>query len=190
MAHKNRRENGEENRERQVLEQIQHRLHEIDRALISILSFFLKIPSGVLIKQGGNMITGVQAGAVPAVFEADPVPSTVPFPAGTVSTWTSDDPAVVLSAAADPSQIQAVVPATDLAKDFGLTVSTQMPAVAGVVPAPLTNTVRVPIIPAGVGGGTVPTGVQINQVEAVPVPVPVPAPAVAAAPVQSFHALR
>jgi hypothetical protein len=185
VAHKNRRENGEENRERQVLEQIEHRLRKIERLLDSI--FFSKIPSGVLIKQGGNMITGVQAGGPAAIFEADPVPSTIPFPAGTVDTWTTDDPAVQLTPSpTDPSQVQVLVPATDLAVDFGLSVSTQMPGVA----SPFTNTVRVAIIPAA---ATLPTGVQINQVAAVPVPVPVPVPTTTptgVTTVQSFHALR
>jgi hypothetical protein len=124
-------------------------------------------PVGVLIiqtDQGGNTmaVTGIQAGGAAGVFESDPIPSTIPFPPGTVDTWTSDDPTVVLTpSATNPAQVSAQTPATNVNKAFNLTVSTQMPAVGGVTPAALTATVNVPIIPAP---APLPTGVSINQV--------------------------
>jgi hypothetical protein len=155
-----------ERREIAALRSIEAQLQSLSDRVDDILVLLAgrKVPTAVQISQGGsNVITGIQAGGAPGVFEADPIPSNVPFPAGTTDTWTSDDPNVTLApSTTDPTQVQASTPASNTAKDFGLTVSTQMPADStGAVPAPFTNTVRVPIIPATTA---VPTGVQINQI--------------------------
>jgi hypothetical protein len=146
-----------------TLRKILKTLQAIDARLLRLEGEVFGIPTGVTILQKGeinNMITGVQAGGAAGNFEADPVPSTVPFPDGTLDTWTTDDPTVTLTpSATNPAQVQALVPATSTAKDFGLTVSVQMPGTPP--PSPLVNTVRVPIIPAP---APVPAGVQINQV--------------------------
>jgi hypothetical protein len=153
-----------EKEEEDKLDRILKRLVVLEALIIDVL-LELKpqiLPTGVSITQGGSMITGVQAGGAPGLFEADPIPSTVPFPVGSTETWTTDDPTVTLAPSTDGTQASATVPASNVAKDFGLTVSVQMPApvAGGAAPPPLTNTVRVPIIPAP---APVPTGVQINQ---------------------------
>jgi hypothetical protein len=79
-----------------------------------------------------------------------------------VDTWTSSDPLVVLTpSTTNPAQVTATTPATNTNASFVLTVSTQMPAVNGVTPAPLTATATVPILAAP---APVPTGVSINQI--------------------------
>jgi hypothetical protein len=141
------------------------RLDFIQEQLDEVIAFLKTkpVPTGVTIKQGGTtMITGIQAGGAPAVFESDPIPSNIPFPPGTVDTWTCDDPNVVLAPSpTNPAQVTASTPATDTATECNLNVSTQMPAVNGVVPAPLVATVAVPIVAAP---APLPTGVTINQV--------------------------
>ncbi len=139
-----------EHEERKIVERLD--------IIIILLSKLLGLelgPTGVSIRQlGGAMITGVNAGGS-GTFEADPVPSTTIFPTGSVDTWTTDDPTIQLTP--NGNQVVASVPATATEADFGLTVSVQMPGGG----APLTSTVRVPIIPLP---PPPPTGVVINQV--------------------------
>jgi hypothetical protein len=157
-------------------QQIIARLDFVEEQLDDVLAFLKQIiaqlaapkpvPTGVSILQiskgGTTLITGIQAGGTPSVFESDPIPSSIAFPAGTVDTWTSSDPLVTVTpSTTNPAQVTASTPATNTNTTFNLTVSTQMPAVNGVTPAPLTATVAVPIIAAP---APVPTGVTINQI--------------------------
>jgi hypothetical protein len=125
-------------------------------------------------------ITGTPAGGS-STFEADAILNGVAdptgFPAGTVDTWTVDDPLITLGPDSGPDvnqtgtldQVVVSVPATDTQGSapagspgsYNLTVSVQMPAVAGVTPAPLVQVVNVPITSAPTPA---PTGVVINQV--------------------------
>jgi hypothetical protein len=130
-----------------------------------------KVPDGVKITQIGKKgapmsITGTNAGGQ-STFEADALLAGVAdpsgFPAGSVDTWTVDDPLVSIGPDSGPNNSQVVVsvPATDTGTSYNLTVSVQMPTPAGgTPPAPLTATVNVPIIAAA---PPVPTGVTINQ---------------------------
>jgi hypothetical protein len=133
-------------------------------------------PSGVQISQivGGiaMSITGTPVGGQ-STFEADAILNGVAdpagFPAGSVDTWTVDDPAISVAPDSGPNNSQVVVsvPATDTQgsapagspPSYNLTVSVQMPGTPA--PAPLTMTVNVPITPAPV---PLPTAVAINQV--------------------------
>ena len=124
-------------------------------------------------KGKAGMITGTPIGGQ-SVFEADALLNGIAdpsgFPAGSVDTWTCDDPAATLSPnSPNPGQVTVAIPATDVQgsapagspPSYNLTVSVQMPAPAGgTVPAPLTATVNVPLTPAPV---PLPTGVAINQ---------------------------
>jgi len=101
-------------------------------------------------------ITGLPAGGT-GTFESDPIPSSVPFPAGTVDTWSASDPSIIISTTSDPMQVLVGVPAGTTLTTFDLTVSVQMPGTP--LPAPLTATVPVPVLPP-----VVPTGVMINQI--------------------------
>ena len=126
-------------------------------------------------------ITGTPVGGQ-STFEADAIlngtADTAGFPAGTVDTWTTDDPAITIGPDSGPDvnqtgtldQVVVSVPATDTQgsapagspPSYNLTVSVQLPTPAGgTAPAPLTMTVNVPITSAAV---PVPTGVAINQV--------------------------
>jgi hypothetical protein len=120
-------------------------------------------------------ITGTNVGGQ-STFEADAILNAIAdpagFPAGSVDTWTSDDPNVSIAADSGPNNSQVVVsvPATDTQgsapagspPSYNLTVSVQMPTPAGgTAPAPLTATVNVPLIAAP---PPVPTGVVINQI--------------------------
>jgi len=157
--------------EREVLERLRRLEFKVDRLthLVKKCCCKKERPTGVEIIQltGGTMsITGINVGGS-GTFEADPVPSTSTFPAGTVNTWTADDPSITITPAnpADPEDTQVIVtvPSTDTNTSFNLTVSAQMPPATpgGTPPAALTNTVSVPIIPAP---PQPPTGVVINQV--------------------------
>jgi hypothetical protein len=125
-------------------------------------------------------ITGTPVGGS-SVFEADAILNGVAdpagFPAGTIDTWTCDDPAATIGPDSGPDvnqtgtldQVKISIPSTDTQgsapagspPSYNLTVSVQMPAVNGVTPAPLTNTVNVPITSAP---APVPSGVVVNQV--------------------------
>ena len=125
-------------------------------------------------------ITGTPAGGS-STFEADALLSGIAdaagFPAGSVDTWTCDDPNASIGPDSGPDvnesglldQVVISIPASDTQGSapagspgsYNLTVSVQMPSVGGVAPATLTNTVNVPITSAPV---PVPTGVVINQV--------------------------
>lgn len=121
-------------------------------------------------------ITGTPAGGQ-SVFEADAIlngqADPAGFPAGSVDTWTSDDPAVTLTPNQGPdgNQVQVAVPATytqgsapaGQPGSYNLTVSVQMPptTAGGTPPAALTATVNVPIT---VAPPPLPTGVVVNQI--------------------------
>lgn len=159
--------------------QIVAELHRIIAELRAIIHELLpyRVPNAVKIRQiGGNMaITGTPIGGQ-SVFEADAILNGVAdpagFPAGSVDTWTCDDPAITLTPNLGPNgnQVGVSVPATDTqgsaasgaSPSYNLTVSVQMPTPAGgTAPAPLTNTVNVPLTPAP---QPVPTGTVINQI--------------------------
>jgi len=127
-------------------------------------------------------ITGTPAGGS-STFEADALLSGVAdaagFPAGTVDTWSVDDPAITVGPDSGPDvneagaldQVVISVPASDTQGSapagspgsYNLTVSVQMPAPAGgSAPAPLVATVNVPITAPSVA---VPTGVVIAQID-------------------------
>jgi hypothetical protein len=110
-------------------------------------------------------ITGINVGGS-GTFEADPIPDTSVFPAGTVDTWTADDPSIVITPndPTDPVDTRVVVsvPAGSTLTTFNLSVSVQMPPdSSGNTPAPLTTSVAVPVIAAP---PPPPTGVSINQI--------------------------
>ena len=126
-------------------------------------------------------ITGTNVGGT-STFEADAILNGIAdpagFPAGSVDTWTTDDPLASIGPDTGPDvnetgtldQVVVSIPLNDTQgsapagspPSYNLTVSVQMPADAsGVVPAPLTMTVNVPLIQAP---PPVPTGVVINQI--------------------------
>jgi hypothetical protein len=130
-------------------------------------------------------ITGTNAGGT-SVFEVDAilngVVDTAGFPAGTVDTWTTDDPQAQVGPDSGPDvnqtgtldQVSVSIPAGDTQGSapagqpgsYNLTASVQMPAPtsgpnSGVVPAPIVVTVNVPINTAA---PAVPTGAVINQI--------------------------
>ncbi len=125
-------------------------------------------------------ITGTNVGGT-SVFEADAILAGIAdpagFPAGTVDTWTTDDPNAVVGPDSGPDvneagtldQVSVSIPSTDTQGSapagspgsYNLTVSVQLPAVGGVTPAPLVATVNVPLIQAP---PPVPDSVTINQV--------------------------
>lgn len=142
-----------------------------------------QVPTGVQISQiikGENTmaITGTPIGGS-STFEADAILNGVAdpsgFPAGTVDTWTTDDPNITVGPDSGPDvneagtldQVVVSVPASDTQgsapagspPSYDLTVSVQLPGTPA--PAPLTMTVNVPLIAAP---PPVPTGVVINQV--------------------------
>jgi len=175
---------GFNHRDRQKLNKIEHLVWKLYR------HFIPQAPDSVQINQivkGATImsITGTPAGGQ-STFEADALLSGIAdpagFPAGTVDTWTFDDPQATIGPDSGPDvneaglldQVVISIPASDTQGSapagspgsYNLTVSVQMPAPtsgpnAGVVPAPLTNTVNVPITSPSV---QVPTGVVINQV--------------------------
>jgi hypothetical protein len=148
----------------------------------------LKPPPPVLtaaiyqIDSGGNSmsITGTIPGTT-STFEVDAllngVQDTAGWPAGTVDTWTTDDPAAVVGPDSGPDvnqpgaldQVTISIPASDTQgsapvgspPSYNLTASVQMPPVGGVTPPPMVVTVNVPIQAAAV---PVPTGAVINQI--------------------------
>lgn len=141
-----------------------------DKAIIAALQPKPSTITGAKISQGGfNMpITGTNAGGQ-STFEADALLNGVAdaqgFPAGSVDTWTTTDPAVSIAPDSGPNNSQVVVsvPASDTNPSYDLTVSVQMPAAGNppVTPPPFVATVTVPIVPAP---PPVPTGVMITQV--------------------------
>jgi hypothetical protein len=74
---------------------------------------------------GGIMgvIQGVHAGGAPATFAATLIPAGSQLQAGTLLAYSADDPAAVLTPAADGMSISITLPATDTAASFNLTVS-------------------------------------------------------------------
>jgi len=134
-----------------------------------------------IVKGEAMSITGTQVGGS-STFEADAIlnglADSAGFPAGTVDTWTTDDPNITVGPDSGPDvneagaldQVVITVPATDTQgsapagspPSYNLTVSVQLPTPAGgTAPAPLTMTVNVPLIQAP---PPVPTGVLINQI--------------------------
>lgn len=126
-------------------------------------------------------ITGTPSGGT-STFEADAILNGIAdpagFPAGTVDTWTSDDPQAVIGPDSGPDvneagtldQVTVTIPAGDTQGSapagspgsYNLTVSVQLPTpTGGTAPAPLTSTVNVPITAPVV---QVPTGVTVNQI--------------------------
>jgi len=165
-----------------ILKDIARCVCEISRTLKQLLPS--QVPTGVQISQivkGEAMaITGTVIGTS-STFEADAILNaivdTAGFPAGSVDTWTTDDPLATVGPDTGPDvnetgtldQVVVSIPANDTQgsapagspPSYNLTVSVQMPAVGGVVPAPLAMTVNVPLIAAP---PPVPTGVVINQI--------------------------
>jgi hypothetical protein len=153
---------------------LRHILHIERRILATLESQVQQKKFSVEIKQiiGGKAmsITGTPVGGQ-STFEADAILNGIAdpagFPAGSVDTWTVDDPAATVGPDSGPSSSQVVVsiPATDTQgsapsgspPSYNLTVSVSMPGST----SPLTMTVNVPITPAPV---PVPTAVAINQV--------------------------
>jgi hypothetical protein len=163
------------------------KLNRIERLVWKLYQHFIpQVPDGVQITQVAKgesqmSITGVPAGGS-KTFEADALLNSIAdpagFPAGTIDTWTVDDPQITIGPDSGPDvneaglldQVVISVPIGDTQGSapagspgsFNLTVSVQMPAPAGgTAPAALTNTVNVPITAPVV---SVPTGVVINQV--------------------------
>jgi hypothetical protein len=156
------------------------------QAIVAAIQGQKKLPTAVQISQigkGGSMsITGTPVGGS-STFEADAIlnglADAAGFPAGTVDSWTVDDPAITIAPDSGPDvneagaldQVVVSVPATDTQgsapagspPSYNLTVSVQMPTPAGgVAPAPLVMTVNVPLIAAP---PPVATGVVINQIK-------------------------
>jgi hypothetical protein len=172
--------------EHRVLREILHRVKKTERLVKVLVRRGTKtLPTAVVIQQvnGGieMAITGTPAGGS-STFEADAILNGVAdpagFPAGTVDTWTTDDPQITIGPDSGPDvneageldEVVISVPASDTQGSapsgqpgsYNLTVSVQMPAVDGVTPPPLTMTVNVPITEAP---APVPTGVVINQIK-------------------------
>jgi hypothetical protein len=127
-------------------------------------------------------ITGVVPGGPASLFEVDPIINGVAgtvsqWPAGTVDSWTDDDPLSAIGPVDVPNKFQVTVaiPANDLTGSmaaggspapgttgsYNLTSSVQLPTPpSGVQPAPIVTTVNVPINIAPV---PVPTSSVINQ---------------------------
>lgn len=154
--------------EARLLRHILHHVRRIDQTLHKLVpqpQFAVQISQII----GGNKmpITGTNVGGS-STFEADAILAGVAdpdgFPAGSVDTWTTDDPTIGIGPDSGPNNSQVVIslPSAYKKADYGLTVSVQMPTPAsGTVPAPLTFTTRVPAIAAA---PPTPDGVVINQV--------------------------
>lgn len=154
-----------------IVQLLQHILHYVRIIARSKHHQHHQLPTAVQIQQvkGGTAmaITGTNVGGS-STFEADALVGGVAdptgFPAGSVDTWTVDDPTIGIGPDSGPNGSQVVIslPSGYAKPDYGLTVSVQMPAGAdGTIPAPLTMTVRVPAIAAP---PPVPDGVSISQV--------------------------
>lgn len=157
-----------------VLEEIA-RNQQLEITLLKVIAGKPRTPTGVKIsQQGASMITGTNVGGQ-STFEADAILAGIAdpdgFPAGSVDTWTTDDPnaSIAPDSGPDGNQVVVSIPATDTQgsapagspPSYNLTVSVQMPTPAGgTPPAPLTMTVNVPLIAAP---PPVPDGVVINQ---------------------------
>jgi hypothetical protein len=170
---------------RKVLNFLRDQLFEL-RAIRRELRPKSTVPTAVQVSQiinGENTmsITGTPVGGS-STFEADAIlngiADTAGFPAGTIDTWTTDDPNILVGPDSGPDvneagtldQVVVTVPATDTQgsapagspPSYNLTVSVQLPTPAGgTPPAPLTNTVNVPLLSVA---PPVPTAVTINQI--------------------------
>lgn len=101
------------------------------------------------------------------VAEADALLNGVTFPAGFPSgsaiNWTVSDQGVTLSPAPQANQVLYTMAASDTNTAFVLNVSVQMPAVSGVTPAALINSVTVTVTPGVTPPPpSVPNGVVVN----------------------------
>jgi hypothetical protein len=185
----------EHGEEMKVLREIKGLLEELinvtetgDEAIIAALQGppVSPVPTGgkiVQIIKGENTmsITGTIPGTT-STFEADALLNGVQdpagWPAGTVDTWTCDDPQAVIGPDSGPDvnqpgaldQVTVSIPVGDTQGSapagqpgsYNLTCSVQMPAVNGVTPPPMVLPVaNVPIQAAPV---PVPTGGVINQI--------------------------
>jgi hypothetical protein len=114
----------------------------------------------IQIKSGEKcMITGIQAGQS-GTFQETPVPSNGALQAGSVPTWTTDNPDVTLTPSADGTTVVAAVAAATTTNTFNLTVSgvSSDPTIGNI-----SDTVAVPILPVVVP--PVPaTGFVIDQI--------------------------
>lgn len=122
-------------------------------------------------KKGARMsLLGVTSGdGVQHVFEADGLSASgaaASYPSGTQFIWSVSDQLVSLGPDSGPNgnQVTATDAAGDTAATFPLTVTVQMPAVGGVLPAVQTVTVNVPITPGVTPPPAGPVSVAINQI--------------------------
>jgi hypothetical protein len=170
--------------EKQIIAELRRIIAELRAIIHELLP--QRRPNGARIFQinGGNTmpITGTIPGTT-STFEVDALLNgavdTAGWPAGTVDTWTTDDPNAVVSPDSGPDvnqtgaldQVKVSLPVTDTQgsapagspPSYNLTASVQMPAATagGTPPAPFVITVNVPIPAAPV---PVPTGGVINQI--------------------------
>lgn len=116
------------------------------------------VPKALTIKQnGGTMITGVAAGGS-GTFQESFIPTNAALPAGASLSvvWTVDDPNVSLAPSDDGTSVVASVSPGDTATSFNLTAT----GTSAALPAPITGTVNVPILPTP---PPLPTALAINQ---------------------------
>jgi hypothetical protein len=150
-------------------------LADIDATLRAILAVLeriyqvLTLPQGFTISQKGYpMITGIQVGGS-GTFQESYIPVNAALPAGASLSlvWTADDPLVTLAPDAAGDSVVATVPAGDTQGSapagqqgsFNLTVTGTFSGISP-LPAPITGTANVPIMPAP---APLPTGLEINQ---------------------------
>jgi hypothetical protein len=106
---------------------------------------------------GGNImaILGIQKGAV-GQFTGVPFPAGSSLQAGSVPTWSADDPNVTLTPSADGSAVAVQTSATDTASSFNLTQNAVSSSGASITSGP----VNVPLLSAAVVPATAMT---VNQ---------------------------
>lgn len=146
-------------------------IHHIAECLCELVrlvrKFFLPHSLLLLQEEGGQMgvIKGVPSGGQGSFATSLlPVGSALPAGQALATTYSADDPAVVLTPSADGSSVVAAVPASDTQGSapagsppgFNLKVSGTAPALS----APITGTAFVPILPPA---PNLPTALDLNQ---------------------------
>ena len=109
-----------------------------------------------ILQQGAShmAITGIVLGAT-GTFTGTPVPPGSALQAGSIPTWSADDPLVTLTPAVDGLSVAAATSATDTAASFNLTQSGVNSAGAAISSTANVPLLPVPVVPA--------TGFDIEQ---------------------------
>jgi hypothetical protein len=115
----------------------------IETTLSELAIAELHLPTSVIIRQRGTT-TGIAAGGL-ATFQATAQPLATLFPAGTVLTWSVDDPVdIAFTPSTDSMLVACACSSAPVQSSFNLTFATDFtpPGAAG----PVITTVSVPIL--------------------------------------------